>query len=159
MRTKLYYDKHPEDWELKRLLAGINLRSTWGKRTYLLILFICHTGLRIGELTRLTVADVVWGGEPREEVFLSHRITKGKKSRVVPLAAVDTAAAVAAAPAIATGCECVSEQERAASYAARSGFPLHKSPIAAQRAGPAVPAEFGAAAFHQTAPCFSWSRV
>ena len=59
MRTKLYYDKHPEDWELKRLLAGINLRSTWGKRTYLLILFICHTGLRIGELTRLTVADVV----------------------------------------------------------------------------------------------------
>ena len=85
MRTKLYYDKHPEDWELKRLLAGINLRSTWGKRTYLLILFICHTGLRIGELTRLTVADVVWGGEPREEVFLSHRITKGKKSRVVPL--------------------------------------------------------------------------
>tara|TARA_Y100000813_G_scaffold148728_1_gene109180 strand:+ start:285 stop:584 length:300 start_codon:yes stop_codon:yes gene_type:complete len=84
MRTKLHADKHPEDWELKRLLAGINLRSTWGKRTYLLILFICHTGLRVGELTRLTVADVVWGEEPREEVFLSHRITKGRKSRVVP---------------------------------------------------------------------------
>ena len=85
MRTKLYYDKHPEDWELRRLLTGINLQSTWGKRTFPMILFICHTGLRIGELTRLTVADVVWGGEPREEVFLSHRITKGKKSRVVPL--------------------------------------------------------------------------
>ena len=84
MRTKLHADKHPEDWELKRLLSGINLRSTWGKRTYLMIVFICHTGLRIGELTRLTVADVVWGEEPREEVFLSHRITKGQKSRVVP---------------------------------------------------------------------------
>ena len=84
MRNKLHADKHPEDWELKRLLAGINLRSTWGKRTYLMIVFICHTGLRIGELTRLTVADVVWGEEPREEVFLSYRITKGQKSRVVP---------------------------------------------------------------------------
>ena len=84
MRNKLHADKHPEDWELKRLLSGINLRSTWGKRTYLMIVFICHTGLRIGELTRLTVADVVWGEEPREEVFLSHRITKGQKSRVVP---------------------------------------------------------------------------
>lgn len=85
MRTKLHFDKHPEDWEVQRLLAGINLRSTWGKRTYLMIVFLCHTGLRIGEMTRLTVNDVAWGtGEPREEVFLVHSITKGRKSRVVP---------------------------------------------------------------------------
>ena len=84
MRTKLHYDKHPEDWELKRLLGGINLRSTWGKRTYLMIVFLCHTGLRIGEMTRLTVRDVACMGEPREEVFVVHNITKGRKSRVVP---------------------------------------------------------------------------
>ena len=84
MRTRLHYDKHPEDWELKRLLAGISLRSTWGKRTYLRIVFLCNTGLRIGEMTRLTVEDVAWEGEPREEVFVSHAITKGRKSRAVP---------------------------------------------------------------------------
>ena len=84
MRTKLHYDKHPEDWELKRLLAGISLRSTWGRRTYLMIVFLCNTGLRIGEMTRLTVEDVAWEGEPREEVFVSHAITKGRKSRAVP---------------------------------------------------------------------------
>lgn len=84
MRTKLHFDRHPEDWELNRLLAGINLRSTWGKRTYLMIVFLCHTGLRIGEMTRLTVGDVAWEGEPREEVYLSHAITKGRKSRAVP---------------------------------------------------------------------------
>ena len=84
MRTKLHYDKHPEDWELKRLLAGISLRSTWGKRTYLMIVFLCNTGLRIGVMTRLTVEDVAWEGESREEVFVSHAITKGRKSRAVP---------------------------------------------------------------------------
>ena len=84
MRTKLHADKHPEDWELKRLLGGINLRSTWGKRTYLMIVFLCHTGWRIGEMTRLTVRDVACMGEPREEVFVVHNITKGRKSRGVP---------------------------------------------------------------------------
>ena len=84
MRTKLYYDKHAEEWEVRRLLGGINLRSTWGKRTYLMIVFLCNTGLRIGEMTRLRVTDVAFGAEPRPEVFLVHTITKGQKSRVVP---------------------------------------------------------------------------
>ena len=88
MRTKLNADKYPEDWEFRLLLDGINLRSTWGKRTYLMILFLCHTGLRIGEMTRLTVGDVAWKGEPREEVYLVHSITKGQKSRVVPFNSV-----------------------------------------------------------------------
>lgn len=77
--------KFPEEWEIRRLLGGINLRSTWGKRTYLLILFLCHTGMRIGEMTRLRVGDVAFEGEPRPEVFLVPRITKGNPSRVVPL--------------------------------------------------------------------------
>jgi integrase len=76
--------KVPEEWEIRRLLGGVNLKATWGKRTYLMILFLCHTGLRIGEMTRLTVGDVAFEGEPRPEVFLSHAITKGNRSRTVP---------------------------------------------------------------------------
>ena len=50
-----------------------------------MIVFLCNTGLRIGETTRLTVADVASDGEPRPEVFLVHTITKGHRSRTVPL--------------------------------------------------------------------------
>ena len=84
MRVRLV-QKVPEGWEIRRLLDGINLRSTWGKRTYLMIVFLCNTGLRIGEMTRLTVGDVAFEGEPRPEVFLVHSITKGHRSRTVPL--------------------------------------------------------------------------
>jgi site-specific recombinase XerD len=73
--------------EAKRLLSGINLASTWGKRDYLLILLFVHTGLRVGEMTRLRVQDVIdpVTTQPREEVYLSARITKTRKARVVPL--------------------------------------------------------------------------
>lgn len=74
-----------EAWEIRRLLDGINLRSTWGKRTYLMIVLLCNTGLRIGEMTKLTVKDSVWKGEPKSEVYLSHANTKGSRSRSVPL--------------------------------------------------------------------------
>jgi len=84
MRARLT-QKIPEGWEIRCLLDGINLRSTWGKRTYLMIVFLCNTGLRIGEMTRLTVGDVAFGGEPRLEIFLAHKITKGCRSRTVPL--------------------------------------------------------------------------
>ena len=83
MRAKLI-QKVPEAWEIERLLGGINLRSTWGKRTYLMILFLCHTGLRIGEMTKLTVNDVAFEGRARAEVFLKPAITKLKRTRVVP---------------------------------------------------------------------------
>ena len=33
-----------EPHEIKRLLTGINLNSTWGKRDYLFLLIFCHTG-------------------------------------------------------------------------------------------------------------------
>lgn len=79
--------KAPTDQQLKRLLSAINLRSTWGRRTYLMILFLCHTGLRIGEMTALRVGDVLVNSEPRDEVFISHKIgTKTKCAyRVIPL--------------------------------------------------------------------------
>ncbi len=71
--------------ELQRLLSGINLKSAWGRRDYLLILFLYHTGLRIGELCRLLVTHVSHNGIPRDEVYLPAAITKTKKARVVPL--------------------------------------------------------------------------
>lgn len=79
--------KAPTDLQLRQLLDSINLHSTWGKRTYLMILWLCNTGLRISEMTALRVKDVAHLGEPRDEVFISHRIgTKTKCAfRVVPL--------------------------------------------------------------------------
>jgi site-specific recombinase XerD len=73
--------------EIKRLLSGVNLQSTWGKRDYLLLLLFCHTGLRVGEMTRLKVKDVIdpFTGLPRDEVYLSARVTKTRKARVIPL--------------------------------------------------------------------------
>lgn len=71
--------------QIKTLLNGINLRSTWGRRDYLLILFLYHTGLRIGELCKLLVTNVSHEGQPRDEVYLPAVITKTQKARVVPL--------------------------------------------------------------------------
>ena len=78
----------PSESELVKLLGAINLKSTWGKRDYLLIVFLCHTGLRIGETTRLQVHNVIHEGQVRDEVYLSYRITKTRCSRVVPLNSV-----------------------------------------------------------------------
>jgi integrase/recombinase XerC len=71
--------------QIKELLNEINLKSAWGRRDYLLILFLYHTGLRIGELCRLLVTHVSHNGIPRDEVYLPASITKTKKARVVPL--------------------------------------------------------------------------
>ena len=75
----------PTDFEIHQLLEGINLAGTWGKRDYLMILFLCHTGLRIGEMTRLTVGDVMDRDTPRDELYLPGRVTKNRRSRNVPL--------------------------------------------------------------------------
>ena len=72
----MYTPLVPRESELVKLLGAINLKSTWGKRDYLLIVFLCHTGLRIGETTRLQVHNVIHEGQVRDEVYLSYRITK-----------------------------------------------------------------------------------
>lgn len=71
--------------EIRQLLAGINLDSTWGRRDYLLILFLYHTGLRVGELCQVTVQLAAVNGKPREEIFIPWAITKTRKSRNIPL--------------------------------------------------------------------------
>ena len=71
--------------EIKTLLGGVNLRAPFGRRDYLLILFLYHTGLRIGEACRLTVNLVAHDGEPRDELYLPAYLTKTRKARVIPL--------------------------------------------------------------------------
>ena len=79
----------PTPAQVRQLLSGISLKSTWGQRDYLLILLLAHTGLRIGEMTRLLMDNVAHEGTPRPELFVPSAITKGKngvrRSRVVPL--------------------------------------------------------------------------
>ena len=79
----------PTPAQVRHLLSGIRLKSTWGQRDYLLIMLLAHTGLRIGEMTRLLVDNVAHEGTPRPELFVPSAITKGKngvrRSRVVPL--------------------------------------------------------------------------
>ena len=71
--------------QIQRLLGGVNLQSPFGRRDYLLILFLFHTGLRIGEACRLTVDLVAYNGTPRDELHLPAYLTKTRKARVVPL--------------------------------------------------------------------------
>lgn len=73
----------PSVSEVGRLLGQICLQSTWGKRDYLMILFLCHTGLRIGEMSQLQVRYLT-----QDEIFLPAAITKTKHSRTVPLHSV-----------------------------------------------------------------------
>ena len=71
--------------QIQKLLSGVNLQSPFGRRDYLLILFLFHTGLRIGEACRLTVNLVAHQGTPREELHLPAHLTKTRKARVIPL--------------------------------------------------------------------------
>ena len=74
-----------ERHQIKTLLGGVNLQSPFGRRDYLLILFLFHTGLRIGEACRLTVDLVAHNGTPRDELHLPAYLTKTRKTRVTAL--------------------------------------------------------------------------
>lgn len=82
----------PSTAQVRQLLSGIRLKSTWGLRDHLMILLFCNTGLRIGEMTRLRVEYVTHKGLVRDELLVPAKISKGKKgskrSRAVPLNAV-----------------------------------------------------------------------
>lgn len=77
----------PTEAQLRQLLTAVKLQSTWGKRTYLMILFLCHTGLRISEMACLEVRHVTALGQVRDELFLSPKMgTKTEfAARVLPL--------------------------------------------------------------------------
>lgn len=56
-------------------------------RNYGLGVLMLDAGLRIGEVTRLLITDLLLGGEPVKGVFLEAHRTKNKTERTVPLSA------------------------------------------------------------------------
>lgn len=68
--------------EMERLFAEINPQSFLGSRVYAMLALLYDTGIRIGELSGLDLADVDWG-EQQLRVF-----GKGKEERFVPFSAV-----------------------------------------------------------------------
>lgn len=76
--------------QVRQLLGVVDLRSPFGRRDYLLILFLYQTGLRVGECSGLVVhhvysGDPADGGCAREWLHLPAQICKGPRGRVVPL--------------------------------------------------------------------------
>lgn len=72
--------------QVRQLLSAINLQSPFGRRDFLLVLFLYHTGLRVGECSRLLVTLVVDKyGNPRQQLDLPAIFCKGPRGRVIPL--------------------------------------------------------------------------
>ena len=71
--------------EVRLLLSAVDLRSPFGERDYLLIMFFYQTGLRVGELSRLLVHLVSRDGRPFHSLDLPAIFCKGPRGRVVPL--------------------------------------------------------------------------
>lgn len=71
--------------EVKTYLAGIDTSTGLGLRDYALIAILVGTGIRIGEVIRLTVEDVVGYVTENDIPAIRVREGKGKKSRLVAL--------------------------------------------------------------------------
>ena len=71
--------------EVRQVLSAIDLRSPFGRRDYLLILFLFHTGLRVGECSGVITHLVALNGQPRQYLHLPAAVCKGSRGRVVPL--------------------------------------------------------------------------
>ena len=53
--------------QVRELLEAVDLRSPFGQRDHLLIMFLYQTGLRVSELSRLLIVHVAQGGRPRQQ--------------------------------------------------------------------------------------------
>ena len=71
--------------EVRRILDTIDLTSPFGRRDYLLVLFMYHTGLRVGETSGLTIGLVDHDRCPRRYLHLPAAICKNSRGRLVPL--------------------------------------------------------------------------
>ena len=74
--------------EVRQVLDAVDLTSPFGQRDYLLVLFLYHTGLRVGECAGLVMQLVALDGDPRQYLHLPASVCKGSRGRVVPLNAV-----------------------------------------------------------------------
>lgn len=71
--------------EVRQLLSAVDLRSPFGQRDYLLIMFLYQTGLRVGECSRLLTQLVSSKGKAFRSLDLPAIFCKGPRGRVVPL--------------------------------------------------------------------------
>lgn len=55
------------------------------QRNYTMTLLMSDAGLRVGEVVRLKIKDLLLNGEPVKAVFIPVEITKGDMDRLVPL--------------------------------------------------------------------------
>lgn len=71
--------------QVRQLLSAVDLQSPFGRRDYLLIMFLYQSGLRVGECSRLLVKLVSRDGVPFQSLDLPAMFCKGSRGRVVPL--------------------------------------------------------------------------
>ena len=72
--------------QVRQLLDAISIESAFGRRDFLLIMLLYHTGLRVGECSNLVVSLVAKkDGTPRDFIDLPAICCKGTCGRVVPL--------------------------------------------------------------------------
>lgn len=73
--------------ELRQILSVIDLSSPFGRRDFLLILFLFHTGLHVGECAGVITHLVAISGRPRQSLHLAAAVCKGSRgqNRVVSL--------------------------------------------------------------------------
>ena len=71
--------------QVRDLLSAVDLSSPFGRRDYLLIMFLYQTGLRVGEVSRLLVQLVSRDGAAFSQLDLPAMFCKGPRGRVVPL--------------------------------------------------------------------------
>lgn len=71
--------------QVRQLLGAVNLYSPFGRRDYLLILFLYQTGLRVGECSGLVTHMVYSQGRARFWLHLPAALCKSSRGRAVPL--------------------------------------------------------------------------
>ena len=71
--------------QVRQLLDSVDLHSSFGRRDYLLIMFLYQTGLRVGECSRLILHLVARDGQAFSQLDLPAMFCKGPRGRVVPL--------------------------------------------------------------------------
>jgi len=72
--------------EARRLIAAVDRTAIWGPRNHALVVFLFHTGLRVGELVALNCSDVAADdGQVRSVLHLPAAAAKFHRSRIVPL--------------------------------------------------------------------------
>ncbi len=71
--------------ETRQLLAAIPPGHPFAQRNRALVVFALHTGLRVSELSGLTVQHVALGNQVRQTLHLPAELGKGGRARLIPL--------------------------------------------------------------------------